>query len=518
MEVHPLVLGDGSTVVEIGGRLGPEDVVAVAAAGERVDFAPAALSRVQAARRLVEELVASKRPVYGITTGFGKFSDVIISPEETEELQRNLLMSHAAGVGEPLDEVATRAAMLLRAHALALGHSGIRQETLTLLVELLNRGVHPVIPEQGSLGASGDLAPLAHMSLVLIGLGEAIYRGQRLPGGEALRHAGLKPVELGAKEGLALINGTQIMTGIGVITLHEARNLLKVADIAAALTAEALGGIPAAWDDRIHALRLHAGQREAASNLRRLVQDSALTTQPGEIRVQDPYTLRCVPQVHGASRAALAHIGEVLGNEINAVTDNPLIFPDDRETLSGGNFHGQPVALPLDYMGIALAELANISERRIERLVNPQLSGLPAFLTHHGGLHSGLMIVQYTAASLVSENKVLAHPASVDSIPSSANQEDHVSMGTIGARKARRILANVTRVLAIELLCAAQAVEFTDPRGLGAGTRGAYRAIRRRIAPLAGDRVLATDIEEAVRLIRSGQVVAAVEAEIGPVP
>lgn len=502
-------------MVEIGGRIGLEDVVAVAVAGAPVSLAAAAQSQVRAARLLVEELVAAKRPVYGITTGFGKFSDVIISPDETEDLQRNLLMSHAAGVGEPLDEAATRAALLLRAHALALGHSGVRLETLDLLLEMLNRGVHPVIPEQGSLGASGDLAPLAHMSLVLIGMGEALFRGRRMSGDEALSRAGLKPVNLGAKEGLALINGTQIMTGIGVLTAQQARGLLQVADIAAALTGEALSAIPSAWDDRIHALRLHAGQRDAAANLRRLVQGSALTTLPGEVRVQDPYTLRCVPQVHGASRAAIDHVRAILGGEINAVTDNPLIFPEDSEVLSGGNFHGQPVALALDYMGIAVAELANISERRIERLVNPQLSGLPPFLTLHGGLHSGLMIVQYTAASLVSENKVLAHPASVDSIPSSANQEDHVSMGTIAARKSRKILENATRVLAIELLCAAQAVEFTDPRGLGLGTREAYKAVRSRIPALDGDRVMAPDIEEAVRLIHSGHLVQAVQSATG---
>jgi histidine ammonia-lyase len=503
-------------VLEIGDRLRPEDVVAVALAGAPVSLAPLARERVRAARQLVEELVAAKRPVYGITTGFGKFSDVIISADETEDLQRNLLMSHAAGVGDPLDEAATRAVMLLRAHALALGHSGIRPETLDLLLGMLNAGVLPVIPEQGSLGASGDLAPLAHMSLVLAGMGEACYQGVRLHGQEALRRAGLKPVDLGAKEGLALINGTQVMTGIGVLAYQQARELLKAADIAGALTGEALGAIPDAWDDRIHALRLHPGQQHTAAVLRRLVEGSALTTRPGEIRIQDAYSLRCIPQVHGASRTALDHVGSVLGGEINAVTDNPLIFPDDGDVLSGGNFHGQPVALALDYMGIAVAELANISERRIERLVNPQLSGLPAFLTANGGLNSGMMIVQYTAASLVSENKGLAHPASVDSIPSSANQEDHVSMGTIGARKGRRIVENTLRVLAIELLCAAQAVEFTDPRGLGRGSREAYKAIRQRVAPLEGDRILAPDIEEVVRLIRTGELIRAVEAAAGP--
>lgn len=500
----------------MGDPLGLPEVVAVARGRASVALAPPARARVAAARAMVEALLAQKKPVYGITTGFGKFSDVTISAEETDELQRNLLVSHAAGVGAPLDEEAVRAAMLLRAQALAQGHSGVRPETLDLLIGMLNAGVHPVIPEQGSLGASGDLAPLAHMALVLIGLGEAVHRGERLPGAEALARAGLRPVRLGAKEGLALINGTQIMTGVGALALADGQVLLKVADIAGALTAEALGAIPAAWDPRIQRVRLHDGQSAVAANLRRLVQGSALTTAPGEVRVQDAYTLRCIPQVHGATRGALEHVARVVGNELNAVTDNPLLFPDQGEVLSGGNFHGQPVALAMDYLAIAMAELANISERRTERLVNPQLSGLPAFLTPRGGLHSGLMIAQYTAAALVSENKVLAHPASVDSIPSSANQEDHVSMGTISARKARQVVRNVQNVLAVELICAAQAVEFTDPRGLGAGTRVAYRLLRQHIPPLGDDRVLHADIAQAARLIASGELVRSVEAAIGP--
>lgn len=373
-----------------------------------------------------------------------------------------------------------------------------------------------MVPEQGSLGASGDLAPLAHLALVLIGEGEAIYQGERLPGAEALARAGLKPVRLAAKEGLALINGTQVMAGIGALAVADAQQLLKAADIAAALTAEALTAIPAAWDDRIQALRLHPGQRVAAANLRRLVAGSGLVTTPGEVRVQDPYTLRCIPQVHGASRTALEHVAAVIGWELNAVTDNPLLFPAEGDVLSGGNFHGQPLALALDYLAIAVAELADISERRIERLLNPQLSGLPAFLTQGGGLNSGLMILQYTAAALVSENKVLAHPASVDSIPSSANQEDHVSMGTIAARKARRVLAAAQRVTAIELICAAQAVEFTDPRRLGAGTRAAYRCLRQQVRPLGEDRLLYPDIEAAAALVHSGELVRAVEAATGP--
>jgi len=502
--------------VELGGHLTLHDVVQVARHGASVQVGHEAREQVKRARTMVDELVAARRPVYGITTGFGKFSDVIISPDETALLQRNLIMSHACGVGDPLDLEAARAMMLLRAQALSRGHSGIALETLELLVAMLNTGVTPVIPEQGSLGASGDLAPLAHMSLPLLGLGEAFFRGQRMSGSEALMRAGLKPVILTAKEGLALINGTQAMTGMGSVALHDALALLKVADIAASLTAEALGAIPAAWDPRIQALRLHPGQAVAASNLRRMVDGSGLTTEPGEVRTQDPYTLRCIPQVHGASRTAMAHVAQVIGWEMNAVTDNPLLFPEENEVISGGNFHGQPVALAMDYLGIALSELANISERRIERLVNPQLSGLPAFLISHGGLNSGLMIPQYTAASLVSENKVWAHPASVDSIPSSANQEDHVSMGTTAARKARKILANVQRVLAIELLCAAQAIEFVESRAMAPATRAAYKAIRERVAALHEDRILAPDIEELARLVRSGELVAAVEAVTGP--
>ena len=501
--------------VLVGENLSLEQVVSVARAEAPVALAPLGATRVRAAREIVERVTAGRQVVYGVTTGFGKFADVPISASEALALQRNLLVSHAAGVGEPLPTDAVRAAMLLRAHALSLGHSGVRLQTIQLLLDLLNAGVHPVIPSQGSLGASGDLAPLAHLALVLIGEGEADWRGRRLPGGEALAGASLQPLVLTAKEGLALINGTQMMTGIGALVLADAENLARCADIAAALTGEALAAIPAAWDPRIQALRRHGGQAAVAENLRRLVAASSLTSEPGEVRVQDAYTLRCVPQVHGASRQAIEHVGEVLENEFNAVTDNPLIFPDSGEIISGGNFHGQPVALALDYLGIALAELANISERRTERLVNPQLSGLPPFLTAHGGLNSGLMIPQYTAAALVSENKVLAHPASVDSIPSSANQEDHVSMGTISARKARSIAANVTNVLAIELLCAAQALEFLDSRALGQGTRAAYRAVRSRVAPLQDDRVLAPDIAALADLVGSGVVVETVEAAIG---
>jgi len=511
---HVIIRGEGLTI---------EDVVRVARHGEAVGLAPAALERIAASRRLVDRFVAEERVIYGITTGFGKFAEVVISRADARRLQKNLIMSHAAGVGDPLPEEAVRAAMLLRVNALAKGFSGVRPETLQLLVAMLNEGVTPVIPEQGSLGASGDLAPLAHMVLVMLGLGEATHRGRRLPGAEALAVAGLQPVELEAKEGLALINGTQIMTAVGALALHDAEVLARTADAVAALTVDALRGIVTAFDPRVQAVRPHPGQKLVAENLRRLLANSTLATQQGELRVQDAYALRCIPQVHGASRDAIGYVRGVVERELNSATDNPLIFPDDEAVISGGNFHGQPVALAMDFLGIAASELANIAERRVERLVNPALSGLPAFLTRSGGLNSGLMIAQYTAAALVSENKVLAHPASVDSIPSSANQEDHVSMGTIAARKALRIVANARNVLAIELLCAAQALDLRPEAAQGArlrpgdGSGALYHRLREVVPALDEDRILHDDIVKAADLIASGAALAAVEAAIGPV-
>lgn len=505
-------------IVLDGSSLHIEHVRRVARQGAGVCISSSAMDSVRSARELVDRLVAGEQAVYGVTTGFGKFSEVAISAAESGRLQVNLIRSHACAVGEPLAEDATRAAMALRANALAKGHSGIHPSTLTLLVEMVNRGVHPVIPSQGSLGASGDLAPLAHMALVLIGEGEAFYREERLPGREALARAGLEPVILGPKEGLALINGTQVMTALGALAVSDAVRLVCHADIAAALTLEALRGIPRAFDPRVQAVRPHPGQIRVARHLLNLLEGSSLVTGPGEVRIQDPYTLRCLPQVHGASLDAIEHVWAVLEREVNSATDNPLLFVNEGEVISGGNFHGQPVALALDYLGIAVSELANISERRTERLVNPQLSGLPAFLTELGGLNSGFMLAQYTAASLVSENKILASPASVDSIPSSANQEDHVSMGTTAARKAANINNNCQYVLAIEFLAAAQAVDFREPEGLGAGTAAAYRILRRHVPRLDEDRVLAHDVETVRELIRSGEILQAVEAAAGPLP
>ncbi|MDO9592472.1 MAG: histidine ammonia-lyase, partial [Erysipelotrichaceae bacterium] len=412
-------------------------------------------------------------------------------------------------------EEISRAIMLLRVNALSKGYSGIRLSTVETLVSMINEGVTPLVPEKGSLGASGDLAPLSHMVLVMLGLGEALYQGEALSGKEAMDRAGIEVIELTSKEGLALINGTQVMTAVGCLTAYDAVKALKLADISAAMTMEALNAITDAFDPRVHAVRPHKGQMDSAANLLRILEGSGLTSRQGEIRVQDAYSLRCVPQIHGASKDALNYVISKLNIEINSVTDNPIIFPDDDVAISGGNFHGQPVALAFDFLGIAIAEIANSCERRIERLVNPQLSGLPAFLTPQGGLHSGFMIAQYSAAALVSENKVLAHPASVDSIPSSANQEDHVSMGTIAARKARDILSNTIYVLAVELLASAQGIDFKDASKLGKGTKVAYSLVRNAVPKLVEDREMYKDFRAAERLIRDHSVVDGVEAAIG---
>lgn len=512
-------------VVLDGSTLTLTEVNRVARSPEPVELAPVAIQAIDGSRRAVETVVGAGEAVYGVTTGFGRLSEVAIPQDQLAQLQRNLVLSHAAGVGPELSTEAVRAAVLLRANALCRGYSGVRVELVRALLDLLNAGVTPVVPAQGSLGASGDLAPLAHIALVLIGRGSAWYNGARLSGAEALRRAGLVALELEAKEGLALINGTQVMTGIGVLAVDEARRLLDAADGAAALSMEGLGGQRDALDPRLHAVRGHPGQIETAAKLSCLLEGSTLTYGHGQGRIQDAYSLRCVPQVHGAVRDALAYAADVLEREVNAATDNPLIFPNSTDEgpaqgatapvfLSGGNFHGQPVAIALDLAAIGVATLANIAERRVERLVNPDLSGLPAFLTRQGGLQSGFMIAQYTAAALASENKILASPASVDTIPSSANQEDHVSMGTIAARKLAQVVEHSRQVVAIELLCAAQAVDLhleqrglTDPRRhLGRGTWPIYQQVRDRIPGLTADRELAPDIQAIAEILRAGNV------------
>jgi len=465
-------------------------------------------------------LVARGSVVYGVTTGFGRFKDRVIPPDQARQLQRNLILSHSVGVGQPLDEGTVRAVMLIRANTLAKGFSGIRPELLDALVGMINRGVHPVIPCKGSVGASGDLAPLAHMGLVLIGEGEAYYRGERMAGAEALQKAGLRPMELEAKEGVALINGTSVMAAVGSLAIHQAGLLAQVADVAGALSLEALEGTRDAFDGRIHAQRLHPHQIECAAHLRQLLRGSRWVHNRDPKRVQDAYSLRCMPQVHGAVREAVAHARQVMERELNAAVDNPLLFweGDDPLALSGGNFHGEPIALTMDYLAAAVAELGNISERRIARLVDPALSnGLPAFLVQEGGLNSGFMLLQYTAAALASENKVLAHPASVDTIPTSANTEDHVSMGTIAARQAREIAGNVATILALELMVAAQAVDLRragSDEPLGRGTREAYITIREAVPFVVQDQLLHPHMARVQGLVQEGTLLRRVKENL----
>lgn len=495
-----------------GKSLTIEQVVRVAREGAQVEIAADAAARIDRASAFVEEKLRQGSVIYGITTGFGKFSSTLVSPDQAEPLQHNLIISHACAMGEPLSTEVVRAMMLLRLNTLCRGHSGIRRSTLETLAAMLNCGVHPIIPQQGSLGASGDLAPLAHMALVLIGRGEAEYRGERMDGAEAMNMAEIPPVHLAAKEGLALINGTQMMTAIGCLTLFDAMDLLKTADIAAAMACEAQLGITSAYHPGVHALRGHPGQQICATNLRALLAGSRLALHSRPDKVQDAYTIRCVPQIHGASRDAAAYAWRAVECEINAVTDNPILFPETDEVISGGNFHGQPIAFAMDFLCIALSEIANVSERRIERMVNPQLSyDLPAFLVREGGMNSGFMIAQFAAASIVSENKVLSHPASVDSITSSANQEDHVSMGATSARKAATILQNARRVLAIELFVAAQALSFRGEANLSPATAAVYARIRREIPVIETDSVMYPMMHAAERLLIGHEVTRAAE-------
>ena len=496
-----------------GNNLTIEDVVNVCRNNYEVIITEEAIINVKKSRELVDKLVDEGKISYGITTGFGRFSDVAISREDSKLLQENLIISHSCGVGNPLSEDTVRAIMLLRVNNLAKGYSGIRLETLQTLVDMINKGVHPIIPEKGSLGASGDLAPLSHMVLTMIGEGEAIYKGERMPSKWAMEKSGISIMDsLSSKEGLALINGTQVMTAIGLLATYDAMNLLKTADIAYCLTMEALNGITCAMDERVHKIRPHQGQINTAKNILDILKGSEMTSKQGEIRVQDAYSLRCTPQIHGASKDAIEYVMNKINIEINSVTDNPIIFANEEEIISGGNFHGQPIALSFDFLGIALSEIANISERRLEKLVNPALNhGLPAFLVNHGGLNSGFMIVQYSAASLVSENKVLAHPASVDSIPSSANQEDHVSMGTIAARKARDIMENARKVIAMEILSAAQAIDLRGKKRLGMGTEAAYSVVREHTSFVDKDRIMYIDINTIEDVIKKNLLVEAVE-------
>ena len=505
--------------VIINGRdLTVEEVIRVCRGYEKVEIAPEAKEAVIKARNYIEKKLEEGAVIYGLTTGFGKFANVVISREEAEQLQKNLIISHTCAMGEPYETKYVRAAMLLRCNALSRGNSGIRLETIQTMIDMLNAGIHPVIPEKGSLGASGDLAPLSHIALALIGLGEVEYKGQIVPAAEAMAKEGIIPVVLAAKEGLALNNGTQMMTAVGVNVLWDAMHLMKTADIATAMTAEALHGITKAYDHKVHDLRGHQGQKDAAENLRTLLAGSknAFEVQPS--KVQDPYSLRCIPQIHGASRDAIQYVYEAVSRELNAVTDNPIVFPDEDEVISGGNFHGQPMALAFDFLKMAISEFADVSERRAERLINPQLSeGLPAFLTKYGGVCSGFMIAQYAAASMVSENKIYAHPACVDSIPSSGNQEDHVSMGTTSARTAAMVLDNAQKVIGIELAAAAQGIWLrqeigeSDISNLAPATKAAYDYIRTVSEPVDDDILMHDELKKFDEMVKVFSILEAVE-------
>ena len=507
----------------VGQALTLLDVEQVSREGRPVQLHQEARQRMHRSREAVDRLVAGgndAKRVYGVNTGFGALSETRIDADDIRSLQRNLVRSHCCGVGPLLETDAVRAMMLLRAQVLALGHSGVREQVVDLLVGMLNRGVHPRIPSQGSVGASGDLAPLAHLAAVLMGEGEAEHEGRVSPGADALAAAGLEPLELQAKEGLALINGTQMMAGLGSLMLQDCRALLTCADVAGAMSLEALKGSARPFDHRLMRVRPHPGQAASARNLRALLADSEIMRSHQDCgKVQDPYSLRCMPQVHGASRDAIGWAVEVLEREINSVTDNPLIFLDgeEPELISGGNFHGQPLALALDLAAIAIAELANISERRVEQLVNPSLSsGLTPFLAKESGLQSGVMIAQVASASLVSENKVLCHPASVDSIPSSAGKEDHVSMGSVSARKLVRVVDNVRASLAIELLCASFGIDQRRPLRAARAVESCCERIRTVAPPLTGDRPLHKDIEAVAEMMRNSSLIEAARAVTGP--
>ena len=520
-----------NSVVIDGESLTIEDVVHVARHDVQVEVSREAMRRVARCRETVDKLIKENHVIYGVTTGFGFLAGVAITPEESKELQTNLIRSHSSAIGKPLGRDVVRALMLLRANTLAKGYSGVRLQTLEALVEMLNKKVHPIIPEKGSVGASGDLSALSHMALVMLGEGQAEFNGHVMEGLEAMKKAGINILELEAKEGLALNNGTQFMTALGALTIHDAEQLIRTAEIVSAMSMEALGAISDAFDDRIQRVRAHEGQTLTARNMLVLTAGSDMVMTSSRMMKEvsakigagrlphDPYTIRCIPQVFGMARDTVKHAKKIIEVEINSATDNPLIFPEDDECLSGGNFHGQPIAAAMDFLSIALSAVGNMSERRIARLLDPAMNnGLPAFLIHKDvkrGLHSGFMASQFTAAALASENKALAHPASVDSIPTSASFEDFVSMGPAAAKKALEILRNVQYIIAIELLCAAQGIDLRSPKTLGRGTGKAYELLRERVPVLKEDRAIHKDIEQSVELIRSGSILSYVEQAVG---
>ena len=504
------------TIAMDGHQLTLEALEQIARYNAPIEVTPEAMKKIGIASGLVQNWIDNDRVIYGVTTGFGDLAKVKVSPERASLLQENLIRSHSVGVGPALDVPTVRAIMTLRLNGLTRGNSGITPETLMQLVNFINLGITPVVPEQGSVGASGDLCPLSHIAAALLGEGDVFYGGKRMTAIEAMKQAGLEPIRLHAKEGLALNNGTAALTGMGALTLIDALRLAKTADVVGAMSVEGLRAVPYAFDERTHALRPHNGQVAVAANIRRLIEGSEIAEAHKNERVQDAYSLRCMPQVHGASRDALAYVKGKIELELNAVTDNPLIFPESEDVLSGGNFHGQPIALPLDFMAIALSELGSISERRSARMVDHHLSnGLPPFLIEDSGVNSGFMITQYTQAALASENKTLSHPASVDSIPTSANQEDHVSMGYWASLKARRVMNNSRRIIAIEAMSAAQAIDFNKPHKPGKGSGAAYEALREVVPYFEKDTFIYPHIDAAIKAVEENKLVIAAEKAIG---
>ncbi|RDX01998.1 histidine ammonia-lyase [Listeria kieliensis] len=501
-------------VILTGNDLTLDDVVGVAREGWPVKISAEAIEAVKKSREIIDDIIANNRVTYGVTTGFGSLVSVSIPPEDASELQENLIRTHSSGFGDPLSREEVRATMLIRINSLVKGCSGIRLSTVETLLAMLNKDVVPFIPEKGSLGASGDLAPLAHMVLPMLGLGRAYVSGELLSGKEAMQKAGIDTIHLAAKEGLALINGTTVLTAIGALATYDAVELVKLSDIAGALSLEVHNGIVDVFDEALHRIRPQYGQLATAQNMRNLVAGSTKVVHASAERVQDPYTLRCIPQIHGANKDSVSYVKAKVEIEINSATDNPIVT-ESGKVISGGNFHGEPLAQPFDFLGIAASEIGNVSERRVERLVNHSLSGLPSFLVKHPGLNSGFMITQYAAAALVSENKVLAHPASVDSIPSCENQEDFVSMGTIAARKARDIVNNSRRVVATEIMAACQALDFDEKQAgkLGKGTQAAYDVFRKSSDFIENDRDIEIydELEKATEVLTSGRLVEAVE-------
>ncbi|GEQ49641.1 histidine ammonia-lyase [Tetragenococcus koreensis] len=501
------------TIVLDGNSLTLEEVIAVARRNVNVAITKDAEVAVKESREIVDKIVAEKKVTYGVNTGFGSLCNVSISPEDTEQLQENLIRTHSAGFGVPFSEEVVRAIMLIRINSLVKGYSGIRLSTVRALLDMLNKGVHPYIPEKGSLGASGDLAPLAHMVMPLLGLGRAYYEGELLSGKEAMDKAELSIIKLNAKEGLAFINGTTVLTAVGALATYDAIELLKLSDIAGALSLEVHSGISSPFEENLHTIRPQSGQLATAQNIRYLMEGSQYTTKATQERVQDPYTLRCIPQIHGASKDSIAYIKEKVEIEINSVTDNPIITRSG-EVISGGNFHGEPLAQPFDFLGIAVADIGNVSERRVERLVNTNLSKLPSFLVKHPGLNSGFMITQYSCAALASENKILAHPATVDSIPSCENQEDFVSMGTIAARTATEIVKNSRRIVATEIMAACQALDLSDrQQNLGKGTQRAYDVFRKAVGFIENDKDIQIydELNKATAILEGEELLNAVE-------